>query len=179
MLVVSIASPAWVSYKTKTDAGDAVYKRIGLHQSCSNLATPQCRTFPDDQLCLGDERSFCDMWRTVGFLANLSAIFHLAGVVALGVVMANGKYQRERGWPLVTGLLGVAAVVEYVIIGIVAYLYDNDEQFAVAGWALDYSWYLCLVSAMAAALGATMLASSAYLLPPEDGYDFLEDPPMP
>jgi hypothetical protein len=176
MMLISIGSPDWVSFKTQTTVGDYVYKRVGLHQTCTNLPEPRCTTFPDEQLCTGDERTFCDMWRTVGFLANLSAIVHLAGVVAFVVVMAGGKYQRERGWPLIGGLLAVASVVEFFIIAIVSYLYDYDEQFTVAGWALDYSWYLCLASATTAALGAAGLVSSAYVLPPEDGYEFLEDP---
>ena len=175
-MVVSIVSPNWVSYRTRTDSGADLYRRIGLHQSCSDLADPACRPFPDAQLCQGDERSFCDMWRTVGFLANFSAIVHLATLVALVVVMAGGKYQRERGWPVVAGLLAIAGLVELAIVAVVAYLYDHDGQFAVIGWALDYSWYLCLASAVGATLGAVGIVVSAYLLGPEDGYEFLEDP---
>ena len=132
-MLVSIVTPDWVSFRTRTDYGTDLYRRIGLHQSCTNLADPQCTTFPDAQLCTGEERSFCDMWRTIGFLANVSAIIHFAGLVALVVVIAGARYQRKRGWPVVSGLLGVAALAELVIVGVAAYLYDHDEQFAVAG----------------------------------------------
>jgi hypothetical protein len=57
-----------------------------------------------------------------------------------------------------------------------AYLLDNDEQFVVPGWRLDTSWILCTVSAGIAVLCAVGLMVSAYVLPPEDGYEFLSDP---
>lgn len=57
-----------------------------------------------------------------------------------------------------------------------AYLYDNDDQFTIPGWNLDASFYLSTVSAIICLLGATGLVLSAYLLPPEEGYDFLADP---
>jgi hypothetical protein len=57
-----------------------------------------------------------------------------------------------------------------------AYLYDNDDQFMVPGWNLDASWIISTVSAAICFLIAVGLAASAYLLPPEEGYDFLEDP---
>lgn len=46
----------------------------------------------------------------------------------------------------------------------------------VPGWSLDVSWILSTVSASLCCLAATGLAVSAFLLPPEEGYDFLEDP---
>lgn len=57
-----------------------------------------------------------------------------------------------------------------------AYLYDNDDQFTVPGWNLDVSWILGTVSATLSLVAAIGLTASAYLLPPEEGYDFLEDP---
>ena len=57
-----------------------------------------------------------------------------------------------------------------------AYLYDNDDQFTIPGWNLDVSFYLSTVSAAICLLTAAGIAMSAYLLPPEEGYDFLEDP---
>lgn len=46
----------------------------------------------------------------------------------------------------------------------------------VPGWKLDISWILSTASATICFLIAGGLALSAYLLPPEEGYDFLEDP---
>lgn len=60
-----------------------------------------------------------------------------------------------------------------------AYLYDNDDQFTVPGWNLDVSWYLSTVSAALSLVAAAGLAASSYLLPPEEGYDFLDDPLEP
>lgn len=56
-------------------------------------------------------------------------------------------------------------------------MFESDTYFAEPDWRLDTSWILCTVSASVAALLIGGLASSAYLLPPEDdGYDFLDDP---
>lgn len=46
----------------------------------------------------------------------------------------------------------------------------------VPGWNLDASWIISTVSAAICLLIAVGLAASAYLLPPEEGYDFLDDP---
>jgi hypothetical protein len=60
------------------------------------------------------------MWRSVGFMASLSAILCLACLVAFVVVLSGGKYKRETGWPIVTGMLSLVAVMEFVVISIVA-----------------------------------------------------------
>lgn len=57
-----------------------------------------------------------------------------------------------------------------------AYLFDHDDLFLVPGYRLDSAWYLSMFSAAIAVLCAFGLAISAYLLPPEDGYQFLRDP---
>ena len=57
-----------------------------------------------------------------------------------------------------------------------AYLFDNDEQFIVPGWQLDTSWILCTTSGGIAVLSALGLTISAFVLPPEDGYEFINDP---
>ncbi|OAQ70690.1 pre-mRNA splicing factor [Pochonia chlamydosporia 170] len=175
MIVASIFIPNWVSYSVTTPKGDIVEKHIGLHKSCSNLDSPTCKEFPTADLCQAGERYFCDMWKTVGFMASLAAIMCLASLVCFLVVMRGGKYKRETGWPFVSGMLTLVSVVEFVIISLVAYLYDNDDQFTIPGWNLDVSWYISTASAAISLLAAAGLAVSAYLLPPEDGYDFLED----
>ncbi|KJK89031.1 hypothetical protein H633G_07080 [Metarhizium anisopliae BRIP 53284] len=152
MIVASIFIPNWVSYSVTTPKGDVVEKHIGLHKTCSNLNSPTCREFPTAELCQAGERYFCDMWKT------------------------GGKYKRETGWPLVAGMLTLVSVVEFAVISIVAYLFDHDEQFTIPGWNLDVSWYISTVSATIALLAAAGLAVSAYLLSPEGGYEFLEDP---
>ncbi|KAK7423146.1 hypothetical protein QQZ08_009000 [Neonectria magnoliae] len=176
MIVVSIWIPNWVSYSVTTTTGETVEKHIGLHRSCSNLSDPPCRSFPYEELCQDGERYFCDMWRTVGFMASFATILCLAGLVSFAVIMSGGKYKRETGWPFVGAMLTLVSVVEFATISIVAYLYENDDQFTIPGWNLDVSFYLSTTSASISILTAAGLVLSAYLLPPEEGYDFLEDP---
>ncbi|KAF4464256.1 hypothetical protein FALBO_8909 [Fusarium albosuccineum] len=175
MIVTSIWLPNWVTYSVTTATGETVEKHIGLHKSCSTLDDPHCRDFPTKQLCEGD-RYFCSMWRTVGFLASFSTLLCLGGLVTFVVIMAGGKYKRETGWPFVGAMLTLVSVVEFVTISIVAYLYDNDDQFTIPGWNLDVSFYLSTVSAAICLVSAAGIVLSAYLLPPEEGYDFLADP---
>lgn len=196
MIVASITEPHWVSYSVTTTAGETLEKHIGLHKSCSSLDDPHCRDFPSKELCQYGERYFCSMWRTVGFMASFTIILCLASLIAFALVMNGGKYRRETGWPFVSALLTLVSVVEFIIISIVvrcyliakdrlsktdcfvaqAYLYDHDDQFTVPGWNLDVSWYLGTVSAGISLIIAAGLAASAYLLPPEEGYEFLDDP---
>ncbi|KFA67894.1 hypothetical protein S40285_04103 [Stachybotrys chlorohalonatus IBT 40285] len=176
MLVASIWVPHWVTYSVTTTRGDTIEKHIGLHKSCSTLDDPYCRDFPSPDMCQHGERYFCSMWRTIGFMASFATILCLACIVSFGVIMGGGKYKRETGWPFVGAMLTLVSAVEFVIISMVAYLYDNDDQFTIPGWNLDVSWYLSTVSASITLLAAGGLALSAYLLPPENDYDFLEDP---
>lgn len=128
-------------------------------------------------------------------MASFATILCLACLVSFTVIMAGGKYKRETGWPFVGVMLTLVAVVEFVIISIVvskrsedalsavgcanrvqAYLFDNDDQFTIPGWNLDVSFYLSTASAAISLILAAGIAISAYVLPPEEGYDFLEDP---
>ncbi|KAB5572604.1 hypothetical protein GE09DRAFT_1054667 [Coniochaeta sp. 2T2.1] len=113
------------------------------------------------------------MWRTVGWLMSLATILELAALVGIVLVMSGGKRRREEGWGVVAGLLAAVAVVLLGGMGVVAYLFDNHSRFAVPGWRLDTSWILCTVSGTVVVLCAVGVAVSAYVLPPEDGYEFL------
>jgi hypothetical protein len=76
------------------------------------------------------------MWKTVGFMASLAAIMCLASLVSFLVVMKGGKYKRETGWPLVSGMLTMVSVVELTIISIVVgYDYPSGEIVLVADHA--------------------------------------------
>jgi hypothetical protein len=55
-----------------------------------------------------------------------------------------------------------------------AYLFDNDDRFFV-GWRLDSSWILCTVSWVILVLSAAGVIVSAYILPPEGGYELIRD----
>ncbi|TFB05588.1 hypothetical protein CCMA1212_002216 [Trichoderma ghanense] len=176
MIVASIIQPHWISYSVTTTKGETLEKHIGLHKSCSSLDDPYCRDFPSQELCQYGERYFCSMWRTVGFMASFGIVLCLATLISFALVMGGGKYRRETGWPFVVVLLTLVSVVEFVVISIVAFLYDHDAQFNIPGWKLDVSWYLGTVSAALSLITAAGLAASAYFLPPEEGYDFLDDP---
>lgn len=119
MTIAALATPHWVSYTVTTTAGDHLSKHIGLHKSCSSLDDPPCRRFPYKSLCQEGERYFCSMWRSVGFLAWVTALLCLAGLVSFLVVMRGGKYKRETGWPFVTSMMALVSVVEFVVIAIV------------------------------------------------------------
>ncbi|CAI4215419.1 unnamed protein product [Parascedosporium putredinis] len=125
-------------------------------------ATP-CQTFPTDEQCdaaSDDKGRFCHLWRSAGFLANLAVAVQLVTVVAYVFVVAGGKQKRDQGWKVLAGLLTAVAVLEYFIIGIVSYAYDNDEQFLIPGWSLDTSWILCILSASLSVASAIALSST-------------------
>ncbi|KAI1183006.1 hypothetical protein F5B17DRAFT_417940 [Nemania serpens] len=175
LTIVSLFTTHWVTYSVTASTGSTFTKRLGLHESCSSVADPACRPFPSEDDCR-DDKTFCSLWRTSGFLLSFATIVELATLVSFLVVLAGGKYKREGGWRLIGGFLLADAVVEFAGMGIVAWLYENDSQFIVPGWSLDYSFYLCIVSATVSVLLATVLGISAYVLPPEDDYESLEDP---
>ncbi|CAJ2502655.1 Uu.00g100490.m01.CDS01 [Anthostomella pinea] len=179
MTIASILTPHWVSYSVTADnTGSTFTKHIGLHTSCSSVDEPSCRPFPTDDDCR-DDKFFCSMWRSSGFLLSFATIVELATLITFLVVMAGGKYKREMGWKLIGGFLMADAVVEFASMGIVAYLFDNDSQFAIPGWELDWSFVLCTISASVSVLIAASLAASAWVLPPEDDYEYLDDPEDP
>ncbi|SPQ21981.1 5694e39c-5271-435a-a649-dba11c1f462f [Thermothielavioides terrestris] len=178
MTLTAILSPRWVSYTVPAPAGGTVTDTIGLHHRCAS-STGRCLPFPDEARCQagGSEgRAFCSMWRSAGFLMNLAAVAELATVVGFLAVMAGGKVKRQGGWKVLGGMLGAVAAAELVGMAVVAYLFDHNELFLVPGYRLDSSWYLCMLSAAVALLAAAGLAISAFVLPPEDGYQLLSDP---
>lgn len=180
LTLTSILVPHWVSMDVESQNSDTVYSQhLGLHHYC-NTALPDkpCRTFPDEEKdCDPNDRYFCSMWRTTGFLMSFATVAELATLVCFVVAIGGGSVKREYGWKVLCGLLSVVSVVQFAAMGLISFLYDNDEYFSVPGWRLDTSWILCTVSASVAAILVGALASCAYFLPPEDdGYNFLDDP---
>ncbi|KAL1847114.1 hypothetical protein Daus18300_014055 [Diaporthe australafricana] len=180
LTLTSILVPHWVSMDVESQNSDTVYSQhLGLHHYC-NTALPDkpCRTFPDEEKdCDPNDRYFCSMWRTTGFLMSFATVAELATLVCFVVAIGGGSVKREYGWKVLCGLLTVVSVVQFAAMGLISFLYDNDEYFSVPGWRLDTSWILCTVSASVAAILVGALASCAYFLPPEDdGYNFLDDP---
>ncbi|KAJ2899623.1 hypothetical protein MKZ38_002938 [Zalerion maritima] len=175
MTIAAINTPHWLSYSAGSQGGNTFEKHIGLHRECTTSAEPQCQLYPRHAQCEGDERYFCSMWRSGGFLMSFAVIFEMATIVSFIVIMLSGKATRIRGWPIITVLLVAVAAVEFSCMSLVAYLFDNDEQFGVPGWHLDTSWYLCTFSAIMCIVCAVALLLSAYILPQEDGYELLDD----
>ncbi|KAJ0120230.1 hypothetical protein N8I77_002502 [Diaporthe amygdali] len=180
LTLTSILVPHWVTMDVESQNSHIVYSQhLGLHHYC-NTALPDkpCRTFPDEEKdCDPNDRYFCSMWRTTGFLMSFATVAELATLVCFVVAIGGGQVKREYGWKVLCGLLTVVSVVQFAAMGLISFLYDNDEYFSVPGWRLDTSWILCTVSAGVAAILVGALASCAYFLPPEDdGYNFLDDP---
>ncbi|KAK3308945.1 uncharacterized protein B0T15DRAFT_123705 [Chaetomium strumarium] len=177
MTITSIGSPNWVSYTVSAPSGGTVTDTIGLHRRCTS-STGTCSPFPDEIHCRrsAEGRSFCFMWRTTGFLMSFSAIMEIAAIVGFLIIMRGGKVRRQGGWKVLGVMMATAAAAEFIGMAVVAYLFDHDEMFLVPGYRLASSWYLCATSASVALLTAIGLSISALVLPPEDGYQLLDEP---
>ncbi|KAJ9625558.1 hypothetical protein H2203_004315 [Taxawa tesnikishii (nom. ined.)] len=180
LTLASIALPSWLTYRSPVNVSpnpahpdSPIRVSYGLHKRCSSL-TGSCTTFPQYQDCHGDERHFCSMWRTVGFLMSIAAVIEFAAIVAFAIVLLGGVQKRVQGWRMVVGLLAVIALCQCAAMAIVAYLYDHDDRFFV-GWKLDTAWVLCTVSWAVLLLDVAGIASAANLLPPEGDYELIPD----
>jgi len=120
--IAAIALPNWISYTSPTD-NDPIHVSYGLHKRCSSI-TGQCTPFPQDQDCYGDDRSFCSMWRSTGFLMNFSIIFEVAVLVAYLVILVGGRGTREVGWKILSPLLLVVAAAQLVAMTLVVSLME-------------------------------------------------------
>ncbi|KAI0151274.1 hypothetical protein BJ166DRAFT_501412 [Pestalotiopsis sp. NC0098] len=175
LTIVSVLTTHWLDYEVHNVNTDTTFHHnLGLHHSCTSGSDPACRPFPDDDDC-SDDKFFCSMWRSSGFLLSFATIVELATLVSFIVVMAGGKFKREDGWKLVGGLLLADAAIEFTGMALVAYLFNNDQQFTSGGWSLGWSWALCTASASVSVVIAASLAISAWVLPSEDDYEPLGD----
>ncbi|KAM7196510.1 hypothetical protein V8F20_006984 [Naviculisporaceae sp. PSN 640] len=185
LTITSVLSLSWVTYDSdsashsKPGPGTRVHDRIGLHKRCMSIdgdGSETCTPFPDDKKCaLNGDQGLCSMWKTTGFLMNLAIVAELVTLIAFLIVMAGGKQKRERGWKVLGLMIGGVGLLEVAGMGIVTYLFNHDDMFLVPGYKLGAAWYLCTASAAITILVACGLALSAYVLPPEDGYEFLND----
>ncbi|TVY33890.1 hypothetical protein LSUB1_G006128 [Lachnellula subtilissima] len=173
MTFAAIFIPDWVTWDVTTQLGAHNTRIIGLHRSCTTTPLEnRCVHFPQKHDCDGDDRYFCSMWRSVGFLMSFAAVFELVIIVAYCVVIVGGKQKREIGWKVLASMLMLVGIVQCAAMAIVAYLYDNDDRFFV-GWKLDKAWILCTVSWCIAVISAAFLSLSAYAFPPEGGYELI------
>ncbi|KAF2726256.1 hypothetical protein K431DRAFT_259071 [Polychaeton citri CBS 116435] len=174
--IAAIALPNWVSYSSPATIpnSDPIRVTYGLHKRCSSI-TGRCTHFPQNDECHGSEdRYFCNMWRTTGFLMNFVIVMELACLVGYLVILSGGRGAREVGWKVLAGLLSIVTAGELTAMALVAYLYDHDNRFFV-GWALDKSWVLCTVSWCLLFLNILGVIGGAKLVPKEDDYEPIPD----
>ncbi|KAL1981761.1 hypothetical protein VTN96DRAFT_2188 [Rasamsonia emersonii] len=171
LTVASIAIPRWVSYHSEKPEFHYSY---GLHRRCSSL-TDTCDPFPQYEDCHGEDRYFCSMWRSVGFLMSFAVVLEGIAIVAYIVILSGGKQLRESGWGILSLIIMLSAAVQAASTALVAYLFDNDERFFV-GWNLDQSWFFCTVSWCISLFCAAAVVAAARVLPSEGGYELIPDP---
>ena len=106
MTIASIALPRWVSY-SPTHHREYSY---GLHSRCSAV-TGTCVPFPRTSDCTKDP-SFCNMWRTVGFLTSFGVVVELCAIVSFVVIISGGVQRRAQGWMVAVGVLSFSALVQ-------------------------------------------------------------------
>ncbi|RYN60766.1 hypothetical protein AA0114_g849 [Alternaria tenuissima] len=168
MTIASISMPRWVSYSPN---GEREYS-YGLHSRCSAV-TGTCVPFPKMSDCTKDP-SFCNMWRTVGFLTSFGVVVELCAIVSFIVIISGGVQRRAAGWQVAVGVLSFSAIVQCAGMAIVAFLFDNDDRFW-KGWHLDLSWSLCTASWTILFLTSVGIAVSAFYLPVEGDYELIPE----
>lgn len=103
---------------------------------------------------------------------SFAAVLELVTLVTFLVVVLGGKQKRETGWKVLAFMLMLVGVIQCAAMAIVAYLFDNDDRF-FEGWRLDKGWILCTASWCIAVLSAGFIALSAFIFPPEGGYELI------
>lgn len=161
----------------------------GLHSRCS-AKTGHCVPFPRTTDCDKDA-SFCNMWRTVGFLMSFGVVVELCTLVSFVVIISGGVQRRVQGWGVVVGVLVFSAVIQGAGMAIVvcspllhhdkhrtnmqqSYVFDHDTRF-FSGFLLDSSWSMCTASWTLLVLTALGIAASAYYLPIEGDYELIPE----
>jgi len=168
MTIASIAVPRWISYSPN---GEREYS-YGLHSRCSAV-TGTCVPFPRTTDCTKDP-SFCNMWRTVGFLISFAVVVELCTLVSFIVIIGGGVQRRVAGWQVASGVLLFSAVVQCAGMAIVAFLYDHDSRFW-DGWQLDTCFHLVTASWSILVITSFGIIASALYLPAEGDYELIPD----
>ena len=125
MTIASIIVPNWISYDTTTNTGKNLHYTYGLHRRCSNTNQPpeasihiasalQCQSYPRYSDCQGEDRYFCSMWRSVGFLMSFAVVIEGMTIAAFAILLAGGKQRRESGWGALAILTALAAFVQAI-----------------------------------------------------------------
>ncbi|KAK5070490.1 hypothetical protein LTR64_000161 [Lithohypha guttulata] len=192
MTIAAIIVPNWLIYDSVVGHGkhtSHIHKQLGLHKQCSNTASISpssshhhssendihCTPYPRYSDCHAEDRYFCSMWRSVGFLMSFAVVLEGMTIAAFVVLILGGKQKREQGWGFMATMAALAALVQAVGMGIVIYLRDNDDKFSVPGWYLDKSWEMCTASWTLQVLVAIAITLAALCLPSEGGYELIPD----
>lgn len=116
--IAAILLPDWVSYTAPTD-NDPIRVSYGLTQRCSTV-TGKCTEFPQNDDCTGHKnRYFCSMWRSSGFLMDLSLILEVVVLGAYLIILFGGRGARDAGWKVLSGLLGIVAAAQLIAMALV------------------------------------------------------------
>lgn len=115
--LASVILPYWATYTSPTDH-EPIRVSYGLHKRCSSI-TGKCTPFPQDDDCVGDQRAFCSIWRSTGFLVNFSLMAELACIVAYITILFGGRAVRESGWKILAGLLGLVSLGQVIAMALV------------------------------------------------------------
>ena len=100
----------------------------GLHRRCSSLSDT-CESFPQREDCHGEDRYFCSMWRSVGFLMSFAIVLEGMSIVAYVIVLAGGKQLRESGWKVLSLLMVLSALVQAASMSIVVGILSSISFF--------------------------------------------------
>lgn len=123
----AIALPNWISYTSPT-THDPIRVSYGLHKRCTNIPSgpaqlqtsgTRCTSFPQYEDCHGEDRYFCSIWRTTGFLMNFAVVLELASLVGFAVVILGGRGKREAGWQILSGVIGLVAAAQMIAMALV------------------------------------------------------------
>ena len=118
LTLASIIVPEWISFEDETNHGTYIHYTYGLHRKCSNTGDPlsttslHCTPFPRSNDCRGDDRYFCSMWRSVGFLMSFAVVIEGMTIAAFVILIMGGKQRREQGWGVMALLAVISALVQ-------------------------------------------------------------------
>lgn len=80
----------------------------------------KCVQFPRYSDCHGENRYFCSMWRSVGFLMSFAVVLEGMTIAAFTILLVGGKQKREQGWGALTILVTLAAAVQAIGMALMA-----------------------------------------------------------
>lgn len=98
-----------------------------------------CRPFPSRQIdsCEHNNRSFCSLWWTAGYSAELGIVFGAAAAFALVVGVTTGS-RRRRVWRAVAGLVALHGTLLFILQLAVSYFaFEAFFQIVTLGMITD------------------------------------------